>query len=266
MPEAAIIDEKNLPVTKERIRAGLISLGVRPGMTVILHSSLKSIGWVLGREVSVIDALLEVLSPEGTLVMPAHSGEYSDPANWNNPAVPSEWLDIIKAEMPVFRPAVTPSRNVGIIPETFRKYPGVLRSNHPCVSFAAWGKNAGFITANHSLSYSFGENSPLARIYELAGYILLVGVGYDTNTSLHFAEARAGKRSKVVCGAPALENGQRVWKEYLDFDYDTGCFTEIGGEFEKHQIINRGNIGYSPSKLIKQRELIDFSVKWFHNH
>src|SRR5436305_5681484 len=110
MPEAETINEKNLPVTRDCLKTDFSNIGIKPGMTLIVHSSLKSIGWVCGREITVVDALMEVLTPEGTLVMPTHSSDYSDPSAWMSPPVPSGWVEIIKAEMPVFRPEVTPSR------------------------------------------------------------------------------------------------------------------------------------------------------------
>jgi len=263
MAEADTIKENNLPVTKSRLKADLLKLGLEAGMTVIVHSSMKSLGWVCGKEVTVADALMEVLTPEGTLIMPTHSGEYSDPAAWMNPGVPADWLEIIRAEMPAFRPEITPSRYVGILPEAFRKYPGVLRSNHPCVSFAAWGKHAELITTGHNLAYSLGKSSPLGRIYDLDGSVLMLGTGYDSNTSIHLGESLSGCRKKINCGAPLIESGNRIWKEYIDYEYDSDCFNTLGRDFEDEYTVIKGNIGYAESKLIKQRELVDFSRQWF---
>ena len=58
--------------------------------------------------------------------MPTHTGDNSEPSNWENPPVPESWWDVIRAEMPVFDPKLTPTRGMGIIPETFRKFPGWL--------------------------------------------------------------------------------------------------------------------------------------------
>jgi aminoglycoside 3-N-acetyltransferase len=186
------------PVTVESLKKDLTALGVKPGMVLLVHSSLSAIGWVCGKSVAVIEALESVLTSNGTLVMPTHSGELSEPSYWQHPPVPEAWWQTIRDTMPAFQSDLTPTRSMGIIPETFRKQTGVLRSYHPQVSFAAWDKYAKEITENHGLEYSLGEHSPLARLYDLHGYVLLLGVGHGNNTSLHLAEYRANYSSKKL--------------------------------------------------------------------
>src|SRR5204863_3198866 len=131
------------PVTVLSLLSDFAALGVTPGMTLLLHSSLSALGWVCGGPVAVILALEELLGPHGTLVMPTHSGGLSDPANWQHPPAPESWWQIIRDTMPAYDPDLTPTRQMGAIPETFRKQPGVRRSMHPQDSFAARGRHAG---------------------------------------------------------------------------------------------------------------------------
>src|SRR6478736_6476447 len=179
------------PVTIPSLLADFAALGVGPGMTLLLHSSLSVLGWVCGGPVAVILALEELLGPDGTLVMPTHSGGLSNPANWQHPQVPESWWQIIRDTMPAYDPDLTPTRQMGAISETFRKQPGVRRSAHPQDSFAAWGRHADVVAAGHALEFGLGEGSPLARVYDLDGQVLLLGVGHGNNTSLHLAEYRA---------------------------------------------------------------------------
>ncbi|HAH62667.1 MAG TPA: AAC(3) family N-acetyltransferase, partial [Treponema sp.] len=143
--EKTIAQSPNGPNTISSLERDFTELGVKPGMVLIAHTSLSSLGWVCGGAVSVILALETVLTGKGTLIMPAHSGDLSDPANWCNPPVPEAWIETIRKEMPCFDKDLTPTRGIGKIPETFRKQKSVLRSSHPQVSFAAWGKNKEFI-------------------------------------------------------------------------------------------------------------------------
>jgi aminoglycoside 3-N-acetyltransferase len=147
MPEQQIVESTPQPRTRCTLAADLRAIGVKPGQTVLVHSSLSALGWVAGGPVAVIQALLDVLTDAGTLVMPTYTADNSDPANWSRPPVPAEWHQVIRDAMPGFDPAISPTRSMGSIPETFRSWPGVMRSYHPTSSFAARGKHAAEILA-----------------------------------------------------------------------------------------------------------------------
>ncbi|KTB48194.1 Aminoglycoside N3'-acetyltransferase [Dehalogenimonas alkenigignens] len=255
-----------LPLTVSSLTDDFRRIGVRPGMTLIVHSSLSSMGWVCGNAQSVIMALEAAIGETGTLVMPTHTSDNSDPAFWSRPPVPSQWWDIIRAETPAFDPELTPTRKMGAIPETFRKQPGTVRSNHPQVSFAARGPLAARIVSDHSLNYALGDASPLGRLYEIGGFILLLGVGYENNTALHLAEFRANFPGKKVerGGAAVNENGRRIWKILEDFSEESDRFPEIGAAFEAahpHKVTT-GRIGLAEARLMPVRDLVDFATAW----
>jgi aminoglycoside 3-N-acetyltransferase len=262
MTEAEVIALTPQPRTRESLAADLRRLGIAPGMVVNVHSALSSIGWVSGGAVAVVQAFMDVITPRGTLVMPAHSGDLSDPAKWANPPVPESWVAAIRASMPAYDPRYTPSRGMGAIPETFRNFPGVLRSAHPAVSFAAWGAQAAFITADHRLENCLGEHSPLARLYDLDAWVMLLGVGYDHNTAFHLSEYRADHPVPSVEGAPILENGRRVWKEYADIEVDAEPFPEIGAELELNGKVIFGDVGNAQARLFHIRDAVDFGQAW----
>jgi aminoglycoside 3-N-acetyltransferase len=270
MNEAAVIQRSTgAPVTRLSLAEDFVRLGVRAGSLLLVHSSLSALGWVCGGPVAVIQALDDVLGDEGTLVMPAHSGEYSDPDLWCNPPVPQEWCEVIRQTMPAFDPALTPTRCMGAVAECFRKQPGVLRSNHPHVSFAARGPLAAQITRNHVLDSSLGEGSPLARLYELDAQVMLLGVKHGNNTSLHLSENRAEYTSKkrVRFGAPTLVNGVREWTWFEDLETDDDDFAEIGETFELLPgMVTIGAAGYGQARLFKQRALVDYGVKWMQEN
>lgn len=269
MGERETIQGASAPVTIPSLIAEFSALGVQPGMTLIVHSSLSSLGWVCGGPVAVILALEELLGRNGTLVMPTHSSGLSDPAGWRNPPVPESWWEPIRQTMPAYDPALTPTRGMGAIPECFRNQNGVRRSAHPQVSFAAWGLHAPEITDRHSLAFGLGESSPLARIYDLDGYVLLLGVGHGNNTSLHLAEYRYSYPIKrtIASSAPVTVDGRRQWVSFTDADHDDSDFETIGAAFARETgQEHRGAVGSATAILCRQRSLVDYAVQWMARH
>jgi aminoglycoside 3-N-acetyltransferase len=266
--EREIAERTGTPNTEASLVADLRRLGVREGMTLIVHSSLGSLGWTCGGAAAVVLALEGALTPRGTLVMPTHSGDYSDPEHWGDPPVPSAWFGAIREGMPLFDPDLAPTRGMGAIPETFRKQRGVVRSRHPAASFAAWGRRKRGIVAGQGLDYCQDSRSPLGEVYKRDGRVLLLGVGYGRCTSLHLAEYLAdypGKQ-KVRDGFPWRERGRRVWRESEDILYRDKDFEEIGRAFEEGHEVARGKVGLADSRLLRQRELVDFAVGWMLEH
>ncbi|MCF6136155.1 aminoglycoside N(3)-acetyltransferase [Pseudalkalibacillus berkeleyi] len=260
--EKQLIEQTDTPRTTESLRKDLQLLGVKPGMTLIVHSSLKSIGWVCGDSQAVIDALMDAVTADGTLILPAHSAALSDPADWINPPVPENWWETIRKTMPAFDPKKTPTRGLGVIAERFRSYPEVLRSYHPTMSFSAWGKKAAYVTNGHTLDDGLGEQSPLGKAYELDADVLFLGTDFDTHTSFHLSEHRSSVRKAISKGAPIIENGKRVWKNFLEIDYDDEQFGEVGKAFESEFPVYGGKVGSASCKLFKMRSSVDFGVKW----
>ena len=268
--EEAIQRTTGAPVTVDSIESDLRNLGIEAGDCVLVHSSLSSMGWVCGGAVSVILALEAVIRPYGILVMPTHTGDLSDPSGWEHPPVPEEWWDEIRRSMPPYDPEFSPTRGMGVVSETFRKQPDVVRSNHPQLSFCAWGDECLSIAADHALEYGLGEDSPLARIYDRDGWVLLIGVGHERNTSLHLAETRAEYPEKPIipCSAPVQIDGHTRWKTYEELDYSAEDFAELGHDFMnrcKHDI-RLGAVGYAKAQLFRQRVCVDFAMQWFHRN
>jgi aminoglycoside 3-N-acetyltransferase len=262
--ESNVVNYTTKPNTITSLKSDFSALGVRPGAVIIMHSSLSKIGWTVGGPVSVIRALMQTLTPEGTLVMPTFSGSNSEPSKWENPPVPKSWWDTIRKDMPAFEPKITPTRGMGKIAETFRNWPDVLRSNHPISSFAAWGKNAKFITENHELIGDLGEDSPISRLYDLDGQILLIGVNHENNSSIHLAEYRSdfpGKRYNKS-GCAMLINNQRKWVEWEELDVNSDDFAQLGMDFESKINYKPGKIGLAESRLISLRAIVDFGIEW----
>ena len=235
-------------------------------MVLLVHSSLKSLGRVAGGPVVVVQPLIEVLGPGGTLVMPAFTGDLTDPQDWHDPPVPEEWWPAIRAELPAFDAAVSPGRKTGAIAECLRTWPGALRSDHPNMSFAALGARAAAVTADHALDFGFGETSPLARLAALEASVLLLGVGFDRATCFHLAEARWPGTLETTAKAPVLSQGKRVWASFLDHLYNDRDFAEIGRAFEAAHPVARGPVGRAEARLFPLVPAVDFALAWMKDH
>jgi aminoglycoside 3-N-acetyltransferase len=257
------------PATTASLTGDLQRLGVRSGQVLIVHSSLSRLGYVAGGAVAVIEALTSALGPAGTLVMPAHSSDLSDPADWRAPAVPEAWHQAIRDAMPAYDPRVTATWSMGAIAESFRAHPRVRRSAHPRQSFAARGPAADAIVRDHPLDCAMGERSPLGRLYDLGASILLLGAGHDSNTSLHLAEHRAGfssKRSRAY-GSPVTIDGQRRWHVVDDLDFDDSDFARLGADYERETgALTIGRVALAESRLMPTRPLVDYAVGWIERN
>lgn len=251
-------------VLKQDILAALKKVGVRKGQTIMVHTSLSSLGFVCGGAQVVIEALLESVGADGTIMMPSQSWKNLDPTAGVHWEEPEAWWQMIRDNWPAYNKNITPTNTMGAVAEMFRKWPGTLRSDHPARSVAANGKYAQHLTSDHDLSNIFGEGSPIGKLYELDGYVLLIGVGYDKNTSLHLADVRADYPGKHDCleYSAIMENGERVWKGYRTLFVDGEDFDQIGAAFEKECSVQKVALGNGIIALMKQRELVDFAVNW----
>lgn len=260
--------EKRKLVTPDDIAAAFKETGVRKGQAVMVHTSLSSLGYVCGGAQSVIEALIESVGGEGTIMMPAQSWKNLDPSAGVYWQEPEEWWPVIREYIPAYDKRITPSNTMGAVSEMFRQWPGTLRSSHPARSVAAWGRYAQYLTEHHDLSDIFGDSSPIGRLYELDGYVLLIGVGYDKNTSLHLADARAEYPGRhMVTESSAIQiDGQRVWKSYETLAVDGEDFSEIGEAFEQTGKVRHASLGNGILSMMSQRELVDFAVKWIEEN
>ena len=255
-------------VIKEDIVNELKRMGLKTNDVVMVHTSLKNMGYVCGGAQTIIEALIEVVGVEGTIMMPTQSWKNLDPVegvHWE--ADESEW-QCIRDNWPAYDKNITPTNTMGAVAEMFRKWPGSIRSDHPARSVCAWGKYAKYLTENHDISNIFGDGSPIARLYDLDGKVLLLGVGYDKNTSIHLADVRAEYPEKHNCTeySAIKENGKRVWKKYDTLFVDGEDFEEIGSAFEENNPVSKGVIGKAEIRLMRQRNIVDYAVEWIEKN
>jgi aminoglycoside 3-N-acetyltransferase len=259
----------SFPQTQDGLGRDLRRLGVVGGDTLLVNSSLRSLGWVIGGTTAVVGALLDAVGPDGTIVVPAGTANNADPSRWHltcKHGVPEQWWPWIRDHLPAFDPARTPSVNMGAIAEAVRVWPGSIRSQHPQTSFAALGREARWLMADHALDCHLGEQSPLARLEKLSAKVLLLGVGYATCTAFHLAEYRVpGKRFRDYECVIDDGNGRR-WYRYRDVALDDAPFADLGREFESSpegaRWLRRGQVGEAECRLFPLDGAVEFAVTW----
>ncbi|HNW87023.1 MAG TPA: AAC(3) family N-acetyltransferase [Candidatus Limiplasma sp.] len=268
MPELETVENTPSPVTEARLLNDLRALGIARGDTLIVHTAMYKIGWVCGREVAVVRALIRAVGPTGMLVMPAHSGDNSEPSDWGNPPVPESWFTTIRESMPAYCRQETPSRCMGRVAECFRTYPGTRRSAHPHVSWCARGPGAAWLLRGHRFGRPcFGPQSPLGRLYRRNAKVLLLGVGYDNCTALHMAEALNPATPRQSAGAAVRVRGRRVWQSWREIEMDSDRFPQIGEAYELAggEAI-RGKVGNADCRVVRVKPLVDYGLAWLQTH
>ncbi|MEA5027018.1 MAG: AAC(3) family N-acetyltransferase [Erysipelotrichaceae bacterium] len=249
-------------ITKEIMVKKLKQLGVRTGMVLETHIAMSGFGYVIGSAQAVVDALIECLGYDGTLVMPMQDANNCDPTIWDNPPIDHALHQMVRDYTPAFHRKESDGVEMGAVVNNFRRRDGVIVSNNPSLAYAAWGKYAKLICDHHALHFSLGEESPIAKMYELEAGVLMIAVPYSKCTCMHLAEYRSQYRPIVLQGAAVEINGQRVWKKYLDIDLNSQIFNEVGLEMEKKIKIERTMIGKAEAKLFKMKAAVDFTTDY----
>jgi aminoglycoside 3-N-acetyltransferase len=254
-------------ITHSTLLAGLRELGVRPGATLMVHTRMSALGWVVGGSETVVRALLGALGADGTLMAYASWQEHV----YRDSDRPEERRAAYAADPPVFDPATAEvDRDYGRIPERIRTWPGAEHSGHPEAGVVAVGRHAHRLTRPHPQDDGYGAGSPFARLVDAGGQVLMLGAPLSTVTLLHHAEAIArapGKRrlTYTVRHAPGED------RSYTDIDTEHGVypyeldddpFATIAREALAARIGVSGKIAAADCHLFPAAGLTAFAVAW----
>jgi aminoglycoside 3-N-acetyltransferase len=211
----------------------------------VMHSSLSSLGHVEGGADAVIDAILQVIGPDGTLMVPTFN----------------HWV------IEIFDPKSTPGLS-GLITERLRQYPGAVRSLHPTHSVATLGKRAHEFIQGHEEVGALRRDSPLDRLAKAGGYTLLLGVKHDRNSMIHVGEAWA---EPWYLGFPFTPNDPTHAKILTDGGVRTmpltrqpGCsiaFNSLELPLRSRRQIRDLRVGRTPCQLIRAQDVIDRTLE-----
>ncbi|TQF11347.1 AAC(3) family N-acetyltransferase [Myxococcus llanfairpwllgwyngyllgogerychwyrndrobwllllantysiliogogogochensis] len=224
-------------VSQREMVEQLRSLGVREGGVLLVHTSFKAVRPVEGGPLGLIGALRAALGRDGTLVMPTMTDGET-----------------------VFDPASTPTTDMGITAELFWRQPGVSRSTHPGGSFAAEGPHAAVICRPQPLSPPHGPDSPVGRVHDLDGQLLLLGVTQGENTTLHLAESLAKVPYSV--SHPCVVEVDGVARTVMIAETDHCCrnFRLADDWLRARGLQREGNVGNADARLFDARSLVDLAV------
>jgi len=256
-------------LNRESLARDLCSLGVIPGRTLLVHASLRKIGWVSGGADEVVAALRQVLGRDATLVVPTSTADNSDTSRLyltRTKGMSPDEIGRYRDAMPPFT-LERPSVGMGRIAECVRTAPGAVRSHHPQTSFAALGTQAEMLMNDHPLDCHLGESSPLARLYDAGAWMLLMGVGYEACTCFHLAEYRYLLfPPRQVYRCVIAEQGQRQWRSYEDVVLDDGDFAALGRAFDQTEHVIRGHVGQAQCLLAPITAAVDFATEWLRQN
>ena len=240
----------------------LRTLGVAEGGVLMVHSSLSSLGKVLGGAPAVVRALLAALGPGGTLVMPAFSPDVSDPARWADRFFADADAERARAHVPAFDADTTPT-TMGLIPETFRRWPGTIRGPHPQVSVCAFGPRAEEVVTPHAVDWGQGAGSPFQRLVAMDAGLLLLGVGFNRATLLHYAESLVPHGRRKTRLIPFGEGGARRWVEAPCIGDDLNThFPLIGTAYLAAGRARTGRVGAADAVLASAADLVSFAADY----
>jgi aminoglycoside 3-N-acetyltransferase len=217
----------------------LRTLGVEEAGVLLVHTSFRATRPVEGGPLGLIEALREAVGPDGTVVMPSWSGDDDQP----------------------FDPFTTPaSPDLGVVADSFWRLPGVLRSNH-LQAFAAVGPAAASITADPLPLPPHIPESPVGRVHDLGGQVLLLGVGHNADTTLHLAELLANVPYRVPQYCTVLQDGHPVRIDYDENDHCCERFALADAWLRARGLQFEGRVGHAHARLARSRDIVAVAVK-----
>lgn len=221
-------------LTRAEVVDQLRAQGVREGGVLLVHTSFRAVRPVEGGPAGLVAALREALGPAGTLVMPSWTGSDEEP----------------------FDPLSTPaSEDLGVVAEVFWRLPGVRRSAHE-FAFAAAGPEAEAILADPLPLPPHLPESPVGRVHERDGQVLLLGVGHDADTTLHLAELLAGVPYGIPKQITTLRDGRPTRVEYAENDHCCQRFALADGWLRARGLQAEGRVGHAHARLVRSRDVV----------
>jgi aminoglycoside 3-N-acetyltransferase len=245
--------------TEAQIREDLLDLGVREGITLLAHTSLRAIGKIEGGAETLYHVLRSLIGSEGTLLVPTFSPRRKDPAEASAIPLSAEEITAMREAVPVFdREEPANIALVGVFPEFVRQLPDAVRSLHPTLSFTAVGANADYLTRNAPFHYPLGADSPLARLHQLDGHVLLIGVNQTRNAILHLAEVWAN--TPYIHRSVMLKTGEGEWTAMQGSPECSAGFRKIEPVLRQARLLKESYVGNAVCQMMRVRQVVSMAV------
>lgn len=238
-------------MTKDDFKAAFERLGIKRGMLLYVSASMKPFKNVIGGSQSLIEALMELVGYDGTIVMASPTKYLCDPVEVEK--IPRDRAEEARKSALPFNKKLSVPSGVGELAVQFMRNEAVLRSNHPMVSFLAWGKYAKLIVEKHPLHFGMNQESPLGKIKEYNGYAVLIGNDYDKCEIFHLAQYQAMKCPIRIYSCPIEKSGAVSWIQLLDLELNSKGYKEIGKIMEERQIVKTTYLGSTTCRLFSAR-------------
>ena len=254
--------------SRESLARDARALGVTPGDLLMVHASVRAVGPVAGGPDQIHLAVKDAVGDGGSLMMYASCPDHYDEVGKGE--LPAEVEAELLKSLPPFDPRTARSaRDNGTLVEFLRTWPGTIANDH-VARFICRGPHAAALFTTQPWDYAYGPGSPLARLADLGGRILLLGSDHDQVTFLHHAEHLVDVPGKRVVRfqVPVLDDGRRVWKWMEEFDtsepahpgWPPDLFARIIGAFLAQTGNGGGRVGDATSYLFEARPLLAFAV------
>lgn len=254
--------------------ADLSQIGIRHGDIVMVHAAMSKVGNLINGPDTLIDALLRAVGPQGTVLAYTDWDARYEGLLDQSGRMPEAWRTRAAGFDPLRSRAV---RDHGVFPEFLRTTPGALRSGNPGASVTAIGARADWLVSDHPLDYGYGPSSPLARLVEAGGKVLMVGAPRDTMTLIHHAEHLADIGNKRIkrWEVPFAGPEGTLWRMCEEFDTSDAVAPQLDGVDYFTAIVTsyletgrgrEGRVGAAESLLVDAREMLEHAVAWLERN
>lgn len=240
----------------------LVSVGVEEGMAIEAHFAKDIASHTVSGAQSIVDALLEVIGKDGTILMPLKMTYNSEVSRWENLDVSFENLDIIRKSILPYDKFDSEASEHNPVIDNFRRREGVVLSSHPNMSFIAKGKYANHLCNHQSLHFPLSTESPIARLMELRGYCLLFGEDLSACCALAIAQYVCETQPIIVDGAMIKTPLSKQWKKFLDVELTTEIAQPIMHILERLSKIKKVTLNDITICLVNVNDVVEETTRY----